>query len=112
MKTLRLNEGDPIRITGARLPPGKLVKVQAQSMEFTEISDPKAVYVFITRLAWGISVVHLTLNRLEQAFRNFSVLTQGDMIEIVYNSLVFELLILEAQPSGEGISLLNVDLEV
>ena len=43
MKTLRLNEGDPIRITGAELPKGKLVKLQAQSVHFLEISDPKAV---------------------------------------------------------------------
>lgn len=43
MKTLRLNEGDPIRITGTELPKGKLVKLQAQSVHFLEISDPKAV---------------------------------------------------------------------
>jgi ubiquitin fusion degradation protein 1 len=45
MKTLRLNEGDPIRITGTELVKGKLVKLQAQSVHFLEISDPKAVYV-------------------------------------------------------------------
>jgi ubiquitin fusion degradation protein 1 len=47
MKTLRLNEGDPIRITGAELPKGKLVKLQAQSTHFLEISDPKAVCVCV-----------------------------------------------------------------
>ena len=45
MKTLRLNEGDPIRITGTELPKGKFVKLQAQSVHFLEISDPKAVCV-------------------------------------------------------------------
>lgn len=45
MKTLRLEEGDPIRVTGAELPKGKLVKLQAQSVHFLEISDHKAVYV-------------------------------------------------------------------
>jgi hypothetical protein len=45
MKTLRLNEGDPIRITGTELPKGKMVKLQAQSVHFLEVSDPKAVYV-------------------------------------------------------------------
>ena len=45
MKTLRLNEGDAIRITGADLPKGKMVKIQAQSVHFLEVSDPKAVYV-------------------------------------------------------------------
>ena len=43
MKTLRLNEGDPIRITGTELVKGKFVKLQAQSVLFLEISDPKAV---------------------------------------------------------------------
>ena len=46
MKTLRLNEGDPIRITGTDLPKGKMVKLQAQSVHFLEVSDPKAVYVY------------------------------------------------------------------
>lgn len=45
MKTLRLNEGDPIRITGTELPKGKFTKLQAQSVLFLEISDPKAVCV-------------------------------------------------------------------
>lgn len=43
MKTLRLNEGDPIRITGTELVKGKFVKLQAQTVHFLEISDPKAV---------------------------------------------------------------------
>ncbi|KAF5358463.1 hypothetical protein D9756_001481 [Leucocoprinus leucothites] len=92
MKTLRLNEGDPIRITGTELTKGKFVKLQAQTVHFLEISDPKAV--------------------LEQALRNFSALTQGDIIEIVYNSIVFGLLVMETKPGGEGISILDTDLEV
>lgn len=43
MRTLRLEEGDPIRITGAELRKGKMVKLQAQQVHFLEISDPKAV---------------------------------------------------------------------
>ncbi|KAG6874230.1 hypothetical protein C0995_003776 [Termitomyces sp. Mi166 len=92
MRTLRLNEGDPIRITGTELPKGKLVKLQAQSVHFLEISDHKAV--------------------LEQALRNFSCLTQGDIIEICYNSIVFGILVMETTPGGEGISVLDTDLEV
>ncbi|KAF7973400.1 hypothetical protein HWV62_15189 [Athelia sp. TMB] len=92
MKTLRLNEGDPIRITGTELPKGKLVKLQAQSVHFLEIGDHKAV--------------------LEQAFRNFSCLTQGDIIEIAYNSMIFGILVMETNPGGEGISVLDADLEV
>jgi ubiquitin fusion degradation protein 1 len=48
MNTLKLNEGDPIRINGAALPKGKMVKIQAQSTEFLQVSDPKAVYVYFT----------------------------------------------------------------
>ncbi|KAM5534070.1 hypothetical protein V8D89_012251 [Ganoderma adspersum] len=92
MKTLRLEEGDPIRITGCELQKGKLVKLQAQTVDFLEISDPKAV--------------------LEQALRNFSALTQGDIIEISYNTIVFGLLVMETEPGGEGISVLDTDLEV
>lgn len=45
MQTLRLKEGDAIRVTGAELPKGQFVKLQAQSTMFLEISDPKAVCV-------------------------------------------------------------------
>lgn len=43
MRTLNLNEGDPIRLTGTTLPKGKFVKIQPQTVDFLEISDPKAV---------------------------------------------------------------------
>ncbi|KAI0306356.1 ubiquitin fusion degradation protein I [Multifurca ochricompacta] len=92
MKTLRLNEGDPVRITGTELLKGRFVKLQAQHVHFLEISDPKAV--------------------LEQALRNFTALTQGDIIEISYNSIIFGLLVMETTPGGEGISILDTDLEV
>ncbi|KAF9819800.1 hypothetical protein IEO21_01891 [Rhodonia placenta] len=92
MQTLRLEEGDPIRLNSCNLQKGKFVKLQAQSTLFLEISDPKAV--------------------LEQALRHFTALTQGDIIEISYNSIVFGLLVMETQPGGEGISVLDTDLEV
>ncbi|KAF8557276.1 UFD1-domain-containing protein [Imleria badia] len=92
MKTLRLDEGDPIRITGTELPKGKFVKLQPQTVHFLEISDPKAV--------------------LEQALRNFTALTQGDIIEICYNSMIFGFLVMEATPGGGGICVLDTDLEV
>ncbi|KIL69834.1 hypothetical protein M378DRAFT_184212 [Amanita muscaria Koide BX008] len=92
MKTLRLDEGDAIRITGTELFKGKLVKLQAQSVHFLEVSDPKAV--------------------LEQSLRNFSALTQGDIIEISYNSIIFGLLVMETRPGNSGICVLDTDLEV
>ncbi|EJU05284.1 UFD1-domain-containing protein [Dacryopinax primogenitus] len=92
MKTLRLAEGDAIRITGAVLPKGTLVKLQAQTVDFLDVSEPKAV--------------------LEQSFRNYSALTMGDIIEIAYNGLTFELLVMEVQPLGQAINIIDVDLSV
>ncbi|GAA5848323.1 hypothetical protein JCM8547_004478 [Rhodosporidiobolus lusitaniae] len=92
MDQLRLNEGDPIRLVGGRYPKGKLVKIQPQSVDFLEISDPKAV--------------------LETALGNFACLSAGDIIEIGYHSLTFRLLIMEITPPGPAISLLDTDLEV
>lgn len=45
MTRLELNEGDSIKLTGARLPKGKFAKVQAQSTLFLELGDHKAVSV-------------------------------------------------------------------
>nr|GAT53259.1 predicted protein [Mycena chlorophos] len=93
MRSLRLSEGDPIRInTVTDLPKGQFVKFQAQEKHFIDLSDPKAV--------------------LEQALRNFQTLTQGDIIEINYNSMTFGLLVMETKPGGEGVMVMNTDLEV
>ncbi|WWD20459.1 hypothetical protein CI109_104935 [Kwoniella shandongensis] len=92
MKNLNLTEGDPVRLTGAKLPKGKMVKIQAQSVDFLQVSDAKAV--------------------LESALRFYSVLSKGDIIEITYNSLTFEFLIMEIYPEGPGISVIDTDLEV
>jgi ubiquitin fusion degradation protein 1 len=40
------------------------------------------------------------------------VLSKGDMIEITYNSMTFEFLIMEITPEGPGISVIDTDLEV
>ncbi|KAG8805740.1 ubiquitin fusion degradation protein, partial [Serendipita sp. 399] len=107
MKTLKLSEGQPIRITGASLPKGKFVKLQAQETSFVEVSDPRAI--------------------LEQALRNFTCLTQGDIIEICYNTIVFGFLVMETRTTSQngppssrsatpstvpGISVFETDLEV
>lgn len=58
------------------------------------------------------------MNSLESALRYYSCLTKDDMIEITYNSLTFEFLIIDTQsqpgssPSAGGISIIDTDLEV
>lgn len=92
MSTLCCSEGDVVRIRTVTLPLGKFVKIQPQSVDFLDISDPKAV--------------------LEQAFRNFTTLTPGDVISISYNSFIYEILVMETKPNNRGISIVDTDLEV
>lgn len=54
----------------------------------------------------------LTNPSLESALRAYSALSKGDIVEITYNSLVFEFLIMETLPEGPGISIIDTDLEV
>lgn len=51
---------------------------------------------------------------MENALRNFSTLTQGDVIQINYNKKIYEILVLEVKPidSHSGISIVETDLEV
>lgn len=94
MQTLLLEPGDLVQIKSTDLPPGQRIKLQAQSTSFLDISDPKAV--------------------LENAFRNFSCLTKGDVFTFAYNDQVYEMAVLETKPeaSQNAISVLETDLEV
>ncbi|TPX30107.1 hypothetical protein SmJEL517_g06256 [Synchytrium microbalum] len=92
MDTLLITEGDMIRVKNVSLPLGSFVKIQPQSVAFLDITDPKAV--------------------LENAFRNFSALTEGDVIRFQYNKKVFDIAVMETRPSGRGISIIETDLEV
>lgn len=94
MQTLLLEPGDLLQIKSTDLPPGQFIKLQPQSTAFLDISDPKAV--------------------LENAFRNFSCLTKGDIFTFAYNDQVYEMAVLETKPSNEkhAVSVLETDLEV
>jgi ubiquitin fusion degradation protein 1 len=92
MDTLSIAEGQILEISSVTLQLGKFVKIQPQSTNFLEITDPKAV--------------------LEQAFRSFSCLTIGDIITISYNEMLYDILVMETKPSQEGISIIETDLEV
>jgi ubiquitin fusion degradation protein 1 len=68
MQNLLIEEGTLITVKNVSLPKATFVKLQPQSVDFLEISNPRAV--------------------LEHALRNFSCVTIGDVIQIQYNSSV------------------------
>ncbi|KAI9028898.1 ubiquitin fusion degradation protein UFD1-domain-containing protein [Phycomyces nitens] len=95
MESLKVEPGNLIEVKNITLPLGSFVKIQPQSTDFLDISDHRAV--------------------LENALRNFSTLTAGDVIQINYNSKVYEIKVLEVKPNHEdhgGISIVETDLEV
>jgi len=57
-------------------------------------------------------MAHRKRDRLENALRNYSTLSQGDIIAIHYNNKVYELLCMEVKPNGNGVSIVETDLEV
>jgi ubiquitin fusion degradation protein 1 len=94
MQTLLLEAGDLVQIMSTDLASATLVKLQPQSTNFLDISDPKAV--------------------LENAFRNFSTLTKGDIFSFHYNDSVYDVAVLEVKPESEkmGVSMLETDVSV
>src|SRR5436305_7110781 len=94
MKTLSLDAGDLLQIKSTDLPPGQFVKLQPQSPSFLDISDPRAV--------------------LENAFRNFSCLTKGDVFTFAYNDQTYDIAVLEIKPDTDqhAIVTMETDLEV
>lgn len=94
MQTLLLDVGDMIQIKTTSLELARLVKLQPQSVNFLDISDPKAV--------------------LERAFRNFAALTKGDVFNFEYNDTVYEVAVLEVKPETDkmGVCMIETDVSV
>lgn len=94
MDTLHVNDGDLLEVKSTSLKPAQLVKLQPQSADFLEISDPKAV--------------------LENAFRNFATLTKGDVFKFKYNENIYGVEVLEVKPQSDkmGVSMLETDVSV
>jgi ubiquitin fusion degradation protein 1 len=94
MQTLKLEPGDLLQVKSTDLPLGTFIKLQPQDPSFLEISDPKAV--------------------LENAFRNFSCLTKGDIFTFSYNDNVYSIAVLEVKPeqASKAICTLETDLSV
>jgi ubiquitin fusion degradation protein 1 len=96
MNTLLLSEASLLNLKSTTLPLGKFIKIQPQSTSFLSIHDPKAV--------------------LEMSLRNFSALTTGDIIQISYNSQIYEIAVLETKAHGNGdgnaVCVIETDVEV
>ncbi|EMG50880.1 UFD1 Ubiquitin fusion degradation protein 1 [Candida maltosa Xu316] len=93
MTTLNLSPGSLIKVTNCDLSLGKFVKIEPQSVDFLDISDPKAV--------------------LENVLRKFSTLTVNDIIEVNYNDTIYGIKVLEVKPNdtSHGICVVETDLE-
>ncbi|CAD5122147.1 DgyrCDS10595 [Dimorphilus gyrociliatus] len=89
MKNLYLEEGETCQIENVSLPIATFAKFQPQSLEFLDLTNPKAV--------------------LEH--RHFACLTAGDVIAIYYNDKVYELCVLETKP-GNAVSIIECDMNV
>lgn len=79
MQNLLIEEGALVTVTNVSLPKATFVKLQPQSVDFLEISNPRAV--------------------LEHALRNFSCVTKGDVIQIPYNNKNYHFALQEVKPA-------------
>lgn len=91
MRNLLLEEGAMVKIESVSLPVATFSKFQPQSVDFLDITNPKAV--------------------LENELRSFACLTTGDVIAISYNERIYELCVLETKP-GAAVSIIECDMNV
>lgn len=91
MRNLLLEEGDLVTIDNISLPVATFSKFQPQSVDFLDITNPKAV--------------------LENCLRNFACLTTGDLVAINYNNKIYELCVLETKP-GRAVTIIECDMNV
>lgn len=92
METLALAAGDFIQVANASLPSGKLIKIQPQSPDFLDITDPRAV--------------------LEFTLRQFTTLSPNDCFWINYADQIYKVKVLETEPDPRGILVIETDLNV
>lgn len=91
VNNLLLEEGGLVTLESVSLPVATFAKFQPQSVDFLDITNPKAV--------------------LENALRCFACLTTGDIVAIKYNEKIYELCVLESKP-GKAVSIIECDMNV
>jgi len=78
MQNLLIEEGSLLTVRNVSLPKATFVKLQPQSVDFLEISNPRAV--------------------LEHALRSYSCVTVGDVIQIPFNNKNYHLELKDVKP--------------
>lgn len=94
MQNLVLEEGALLTVRNVSLPKANMIKLQPQSTDFLEITNPRAV--------------------LEHALRNFSCVTENDILPISHNNKVYHLQLKQVQPAPAACIIetdCNVDFE-
>eukprot|EP00095_Tigriopus_kingsejongensis_P008870 maker-scaffold15_size728074-snap-gene-5.20 protein:Tk08870 transcript:maker-scaffold15_size728074-snap-gene-5.20-mRNA-1 annotation:"ubiquitin fusion degradation protein 1 homolog" len=91
MQNLMLEEGALIQVESASLPVATFAKFQAHSVDFLDMTNPKAV--------------------LENRLRHFACLSKGDVVAIMYNNRTYEMSVLETKPA-DAVSVIECDLNV
>lgn len=91
MQNLLVEEGALVTVTNVSLPKATFVKLQPQSVDFLEISNPRAV--------------------LEHALRNFSCVTAGDVIQIPYNNKNYHFALQQVKPA-DAACIIETDCQV
>ncbi|XP_062571621.1 sodium-dependent lysophosphatidylcholine symporter 1-A-like [Saccostrea cucullata] len=91
MTNLLLTEGDLIQVENVSLKVATFARFQPQSVDFLDITNPKAV--------------------LENMLRSFACLTTDDIISIKYNERNYDMLVLETKPD-RAVSIIECDMNV
>jgi len=94
MQNIRLNPDAMVEVRNRTLPRATFVKLQPQSVNFLDISNPKAV--------------------LEKTLRKYSAMTIGDIILFKYNEKEYMLEVLELKPvnPAKAVSIVEADVNV
>lgn len=91
MQNLAIDQGGLLMVESASLPVATFAKFQPHSVDFLDLTNPKAV--------------------LESKLRNFACLSTGDVVAIDYNNKTYEMSVLETKPAA-AVSVIECDLNV
>lgn len=122
MENMLLQEGDIVQVKNASLAKGTYVKLQPHTMDFLDISNPKAMLVYLHGYFLWVANTTICIHflnsffsvlarSLETTLRSYSCLTTGDTIMVPYNNKKYYINIVETKPSP-AVSIIETDCEV